>query len=119
MADMMPNSVHSSLPVRAEKCAHAGLRKAKNPLAALERVGACVDRARTLRGWNLDELANHAARNSRQIGAWIKGRERTQFDVLFDIDDPLWKNALVIALAELATGVEIDTVIRLRIKESA
>lgn len=117
MPQILSNAVHSTLPVRAEKCAKAVLRKAE--ITPLERVGATVERARQLRGWTLDELSGVAKRNERQIARWIKGQERTQFDVLFAIDDALWKNALVIALAELASGVEIDTVIRLRIKERA
>lgn len=115
----LQNTVQSALPVRAQKCAKADLGKAKNREIALARVGATVGRACKLRGWTLDELSGKAECNSRQIGAWIKGRERTQFDVLFAIDDALWKNALVIAIAELGAGVEIDTVIRLRMKERA
>lgn len=123
MGHNLANTVQRVLPERAEKPAKAFLRKAENRVnereEALKRVGSTVERARCLRGWTLNELSGKTRCDERQIARWIKGQERTQFDVLFAIDDPLWKNALVIALAELATGVEIDTVIRLRIKESA
>lgn len=124
MGDSLRQRDHSALPVRAEKCATASLRKPERRLverseAGLLATGAAVERARLLRGWTLDELSGFAERNDRQIARWIKGQERAQFDVLFAIKDAHWRNALVIALAELGTGVEIDTVIRLRIKESA
>lgn len=119
MPQTMPHTAHPDLPVRAEKCAKAVLRKAENPDADKARVGATVERARNLRGWSLGELSRESKVNERQIARWINGRERTQFDVLFAIEDARWRNALVIAIAELATGVEIDTVIRLRMKESA
>lgn len=121
----MPHAAHRDLPVRTEKRAKAFLRKPESrevaiPDAAMARVGATVERARNLRGWSLQELAREAGnRNERQIARWIKGLERTQFDVLFAIKDARWCNALVVAIAELACGVEIDTVIRLRMKESA
>lgn len=82
------------------------------------KVGAAIDRARTLRGWNLDELSHACRRDPRQVAKWISGLERPQFDVLFAVET--FRKPLVIALAELAgQGVEIDTVIRLRLKESA
>lgn len=118
MAESLRQPMRSPLPVRAEKYVRAHLRKAEIVTEAEAKVGAAVERARTLRGWTLEELAGHARRNARQIAKWIKGQERTQFDVLFAIDDARWKNALVIALAELGSGVEIDTVIRVRLKES-
>jgi transcriptional regulator with XRE-family HTH domain len=115
----LANAVQRTLPVRAENCAKAVLRKAEKASDAMALVGATVERARQLRGWTLDELSGHCDLNPRQIARWMKGQERTQFDVLFAIDDDLWKNALVIALAELGTGVQIDTVIRVRLKEIA
>lgn len=119
MPQSLAQSDRRALPVRAENYANANLRKAETPVCYKARVGATVERARTLRGWTLDELSGFVNRNSRQVARWISGDERAQFDALFAIDDPLWRNALVIAIAELGSGVEIDTVIRLRIKETA
>lgn len=117
MPQNLANAVHSALPVRAEKVAKAHLRKAEIDYKVL--VGHVVESARRMRGWTNDELAGQVNRDPRQVAKWQDGRERPQFDALFKIDDDLFKNALVIALARLGTSVEIDTVIRLRMKESA
>lgn len=123
MGQSLPEPRRSTLPVKAENLAHADLRKAEIPY--LLQVGRAVERARRMRGWTNDEFAGkcvarrEATRDPRQVAKWQNGKERPHFDVLFAIEDDLFKNALVIALAALATGVEIDTVIRLRVKESA
>lgn len=54
-----------------------------------------------------------------KVARWISGDERPHFDALFAIPD--FQKHLVVALAsELGgSGIEIDTVIRLRMKEIA
>jgi len=104
------------------RMAKAVLRKADKPTMGEHRIkiGAALERARTLRGWNLDELATAIGRDSRQIARWITGEERPHFDALFAVDDWRFRNALITAMAELGSGVVIDTVIRLRLtKEQA
>lgn len=100
-----------------------GMAKARlQPEIACEyrkRVGHAVEKARLLRGWNNDELAGKVERDERQVARWQTGDERPQFDVLFGIQDDRFRNALVIALAELGTGVTIDTVIHVRMERSA
>lgn len=112
------HSAKSTLPVRAEKFAKADLRK-PDTAEYKQKIGATVERARTLRAWTLDELSGKVQRDPRQVARWIKGDERTPFDLLFAIDDGRWRNALVIAVAELGTGVEIGVEIRLPLKVSA
>lgn len=128
MTQTLTEPPRRSLPVKAENLAHADLRKAekrptedlrKPEIAHVMQVARTVERARRMRGWTNDEFAGKAGRDPRQVAKWQNGKERPHFDVLFAIDDDLFKNALVIALARLATGVEIDTVIRLRVKETA
>lgn len=76
-------------------------------------VGAAIQRAMALRGWNLDELANAVGRDPRQVARWITGVERPQFDALFAVE--MLRQPLVIALSELAgVGVEVETTIRIR-----
>jgi transcriptional regulator with XRE-family HTH domain len=76
-----------------------------------EKVGRAVDRARQLRGWNLDEFAEAVKRDARQVARWINGTERPQFDAIYAV--PSLRQPMVIALCELAgDGVEIETVIR-------
>lgn len=78
-----------------------------------EKLGRSVDRARQLRGWNLDELADAVKRDARQVARWIAGTERPQFDALFAVES--LRQPLVIALAEVAqSAVEIETTIRIR-----
>lgn len=129
MATTVVNTVHSALPGKAQTVAHANLRKAKTPStddlrkAQIEademiRVGQAIERTRLLAGMTLDRFAREIERNPRQVSAWIRGKERPHFDAIFAVK--CLQQPLVIALAELAhAGVEIDTVIRVRIKESA
>lgn len=134
MGQSLSDPRRSSLPVKAENLAQANLRKAEIVAQAnlrkaetpyLLQVGRAVERARRMRGWTNDEFAGkcaapgEASRDPRQVAKWQNGKERPHFDVLFAIDDDVFKNALVIALAALATGVEIDTVIRLPHRERA
>lgn len=74
-------------------------------------VGHAIERAMQRRGWALKALAEAVGRDARQVARWQNGDERPHFDALLAIDDALFHNALVIAFAELGTGVEIDTVI--------
>lgn len=121
------NTVHTALPEKANTRLKADLRKAKIRTdvdlrkaeideAALVRIGSAIDRMRQLAGLTLDQLAREIDRNPRQVYKWIKGKERPHFDAIFrkkHLQQPF-----VIALAELAdAGVQIDTVIRVSIKE--
>lgn len=118
MPATLPNAVQPPLPVRTENRAKADLRKAETPDYRV-RIAKAIERARHMRGWTNDELSGKVGRDARQVARWQTGDERPHLDALFAINDPLFRNALVIALAELGAGVEIDTVIRLRIRESA
>ena len=109
----------SALPVKAENRAKADLRKPEVACAYRRRVGQAVERARLLRGWNNDELADKVNRDERQVARWQTGDERPQFDVLFSVNDDLFRNALVIAFAELGTGVTMNTVINVPMETSA
>lgn len=118
MAVNLPNTVQSALPVRAEKFVKADLRKPE--IADYRRlVGEAIERARRTRGWTNDELSGKVKRDPRQVAKWQTGKERPHMDALFSVDDPLFRNALVIALAELGSGIEIDTTIRVRLKAHA
>jgi hypothetical protein len=60
----------------------------------------------------LKEFAVLIARDERQVKRWIDGKERPQFDAIFAVDR--FRAPLVLALAELAHDVEIETTIRVR-----
>lgn len=116
MSRTLPTSVPSPLPVRAEKYAKADLRKAETD-DFRQRVGAAIERARMLCGWSLKEFAGKVDRDPRQVARWEDGTERPHFDALFHVES--LRQPLVIALAELVEhGIEIDTVIRVRLKDA-
>lgn len=76
-------------------------------------VGAVIQRAASLVGWSLKELAGKCDRDPRQVARWIDGSERPHFDVLFGVEE--LRQPLVVAIAELAGGaVEIETVVRVK-----
>lgn len=75
-------------------------------------IGACLDAARRDVGWTVDELAGQLQRDSKQVGRWMRGEERTQVDAVFAVE-PL-RGPFVIALAKLADCCEIETVVRIK-----
>lgn len=74
-------------------------------------LGACLDEARRVVGWTVDELAGHLQRDSKQVGRWLRGEERTQVDAVFAVA-PL-RGPFVVALAKLAQ-CEVETTVRIR-----
>ena len=90
--------------------AKADLRK---PDMWREQIGGAIQRAMSLRGWSLKELAGAVDRDERQCARWIDGTERPQFDTLFGVET--FRQPLIVALAELAgAGVEVTTAITIR-----
>lgn len=79
---------------------------------ALREIGECLDFARRYVGWTVDQLAGELRRDSKQIGRWIRGEERTQVDTVFAAE-PL-RVPFVIALARLANECEEETTLRFR-----
>jgi len=76
-------------------------------------VGRAIDRVKGQ--LSLKEFAALVQREERQVGRWLTGDERPQFDALFAVET--LRRPLVIALAELAGEVvELETVIRVRRK---
>lgn len=93
------------------KTAKADLRKTEiDPFYA--RIGQCLDEVRNVFGLTLKEFSAELGRNESQIRRQIEGRERPQIEAVFAVEK--FQGALVIALARLATGVEVDTVIHVR-----
>lgn len=120
MPQSLPNRSAANHLLRPDmpraRMAKAYVRKADTEFKT--KVGKAVERMRTLAGLTLDELAGLIDRDSRQVARWITGEDRPHFDACFAVER--LRMPLVIALAELVeSGVEIDTVIRLRIRESA
>jgi ribosome-binding protein aMBF1 (putative translation factor) len=77
-----------------------------------EEIGRCIERARILSGLSQKEFADKVKRDAGQIGRWISGKERPQFDAIFAVEE--LRGPLVIALAELSQTVEVETTLRIR-----
>jgi len=89
--------------------AKAGLRKTEEGALL---VGRALQRAASLLGWSLKELAAAVNRDPRQVARWIGGAERAPLDVLWDVAD--LRQPLVIALAESCEDIDVVTEIRVR-----
>jgi len=97
------------------KQAKAGLpdvRKAEIDAAFYARLGACMAEVQHVFGLTLKEFSAALGKDDRQVQRQIEGKERPQIEVVFAVER--FQPAMVIALARLATGVEVDTVIHVR-----
>jgi hypothetical protein len=91
------------------RMAKANLPKAENR-AEWALIGKAIER--TMGALSLKEFADRIDRDERQVGRWIEGKERPQVDAVFAI--AAFRAPLVIALAELAEDVSIETTITVR-----
>ena len=88
MADQ-PDARHRELAESRPRMAKAALRKADTS-EWREKVGRAIQRAASLVGWSLKELAGAIERDPRQVARWLAGTERPQFDALFAVDVLRW-----------------------------
>src|SRR5688572_10090549 len=93
------------------KMAKAGLCKTENEVF-YARLGQCIDEVRNVFGLTLKEFAAVLGKNESQMRRQIEGKERPQIEAVFAVER--FQGAMVIALARLATGVEVVTVIHVR-----
>lgn len=77
-------------------------------------IGACLDEARRVVGWTLEQLAQELGRDPRQVRRWIAGEEQTQVAVVFAVE-PL-RQPFVVALAKLA---QCEVITEIRVRRSA
>lgn len=87
---------HRVIPEKAERMARMDLRKAETRDFQAE-IGACLFRARSWLGWNLEQLAAALKRDARQVRRWEAGEERTQVDVVMSVNELRQPFALQIA----------------------
>ena len=93
------------------KMVKASLRKTETD-SFYARIGACLDEVRNVFGLTLKEFAAELGKNESQIRRQIEGKERPQIEAVFLVER--FQGPMVIALARLAAGVEVDTVIHIR-----
>jgi hypothetical protein len=70
-------------------------------------IGACLDFARRAVGWTVDQLARELGKDSKQVARWMRGEERTQIAVVFNV--AVLRKPFVIALAKLSGEFRIET----------
>lgn len=98
---------HQGVPqIPAPAMAKASLRNAQTRKA---EIGEAIRRAYGGLGWNVDEAARRVGVKANQFSAWLTGRERPQFDLLFNV--PELCEPLVLELGRM-TGAEIETGLR-------
>lgn len=102
---------HRVISERRPEMARASLRSGERVVNAAQ-IGACLDYARRVVGWSLDQLACELGRDARQVRRWIDGAENAQVHVVFSVPD--LREPFVIALAGLAPGCDIVTTISIR-----
>jgi transcriptional regulator with XRE-family HTH domain len=90
--------------------AKAGLCKSENP--HYQQLGGCMREVQHAFGLTLQEFAAELGKNESQVRRQMEGSERPQIEAVFAVQR--FQGPLVIALARLATGVEVDTVIHVR-----
>lgn len=91
--------------------AKADIRKADTD-AYYASLGGCIADVMRASGLTLKEFAAEVGKDERQVKRQMDGAERPQLEAVFAVER--FRAPLVIALAKLATGVEVDTVIRVR-----
>jgi hypothetical protein len=74
--------------------------------------GGCIDEVRGVFRLTLQQFAAELGKDERQVARWVEGKERPQIETVLAVDR--FQGAMVIALARLASGVEVDTVIHVR-----
>lgn len=91
--------------------AKAGIRKPETD-AYYATLGACMAEVQRVFGLSLEEFATELKKDERQLSRQMSGAERPQLEVVFAVER--FRPALVIALARLASDVEVVTEIRVR-----
>jgi hypothetical protein len=114
---MTPSMSQPSLPtpIRVSdtraRTAKASIRKADTK-ALYKALGGCIADVIRAHGLSLKEFSAEIGKDERQMARQIDGTDRPQLEAVFAIQR--FQAPLVIALAKLATGVEIDTVLTFR-----
>lgn len=105
---------HRVIPENRKRMASATLRKPETE-DSLKELGDCLDYVRREMGWTIDELAGRLPpppgkdkRDPGQVQRWIDGKERTQVDVVFQVE--ALRQPFVIALAKLAACDVVTTI---------
>lgn len=80
-------------------------------------LGGCIAEVQRVHGLTLEQFAYQLGMDERQLSRQMSGKERPQLEKVFAIE--AFRAPLVIALAKLSAGVQVDTVITLTTRKSA
>lgn len=84
-------------------------RLAENDNPEWVKLGACMGEVKQFLGLSLEEFAFALKKDERQISRQLLGKERPQIEAVLAVDR--FQGPMVIALARIAQGVEVDTVV--------
>ncbi len=98
------------VPESGAQMAKVGLRSAENPQHV--KHGACMKKVMQFLGLSLEEFAFALGKDERQIARQMLGQERPQIEAVLAVDR--FQGVMIVALAESAAGVSVDTVIHVR-----
>lgn len=95
-------------PLLVSDEAGKSLRSAEiNPHHA--KLGACMAEVQRFLGLSLEEFAFALKKDARQVARQMAGTERPQLEAVLAVDR--FQGPMVVALARVSQGVEVDTVI--------
>lgn len=113
------NSINQAPPLgllpRSEKgaeAAKADLRLAENENPEWVKLGACMGEVKQFLGLSLEEFAFALKKDDRQIARQLLGKERPQIEAVLAVDR--FQGPMVVALARISQGVDVDTVTHIR-----
>lgn len=115
---MRPSVSQQSLPTplliseRGGQTAKEGLRFPEEVNPHHAKLGACMAEVMRFAGLSLEEFAFALKKDERQVSRQMQGRERPQLEAVLAVDR--FQGPMVIALARVSQGVEVDTVIHVR-----
>jgi hypothetical protein len=98
--------------VRAPRMAKVHAASHGNP-ASWAVIGECFDEVRQDARLNVDEFAAALKRDPKQVGKWLKGIERPQFETVFDVEQ--FRQPLLLALARRVPTIQIAVHLTARI----
>lgn len=119
----MNNSISQpSLPTpillsdKGARMAKADVRKADNALIHAQ-LGHCMQEVQHAFCLTLKEFAAELGKDERQVQRQMDGIDRPQIEAVFAVER--FQGPMVIAMARVAAGVEVDTVVHIRGKRKA
>lgn len=94
------------------RTAKAALRSADGINPQHVKWGGCMAEVMRFSGLSLEEFAFALKKDARQVARQMLGQERPQIEAVLAVDR--LQGPMVIALARVSHGVEVDTVIHIR-----